>query len=387
MPPRLRLILPTVSLLALAGCAGAPLRPAPAPPPAAVVTPSAPAFRAAVPPAAAAAPDEAAFVRTLVAAHPGLDAQRITALLQQATVQPSILAAMARPAEARPWRDYRPIFVNAQRIEAGVAFYREHRRLIDATAAHYGVPPTILVALLGVETSYGRITGRYRVLDALVTLGFHYPPRAVFFQKELAALLTLPADRLPASVQDLRGSYAGAMGWCQFMPSSLARYGVDADGDGDGRVDLWDSLPDILASTANYLAAHGWQAGQPISTPAWPAVGAAPLPAGMAWAGKRPAQPLQAFEALGYAPATRVDPALPAALLGLQGTDGPELRFVFPDFYVLTRYNTSPLYALAVSELADAIATQSADADGGARGSADDAAAPGAPAPAPGRRP
>ena len=385
MPPRLRLILLTASLLALAGCAGVPSRPASALKPAAVMTPSAPASPPVVPSAAAAAPDEAAFVRALVAAHPGLDAQRITALLQQATLQPSILAAMTRPAEAMPWRDYRPIFVNARRIEAGVAFYREQRGLIDATAARYGVPPTILVALLGVETSYGRITGRYHVLDALVTLGFHYPPRAAFFQKELAALLTLPADRLPASVQDLRGSYAGAMGWCQFMPSSLARYGVDADG--DGRVDLWDSLPDILASTANYLAAHGWQAGQPISTPAWPAAGAAPLPAGMAWAGKRPAQPLQAFEALGYAPATRVDPALPAALLGLQGADGPELRFVFPDFYVLTRYNTSPLYALAVSELADAIAAQSADADGGARSSADDAADSSAPALAPGRRP
>lgn len=383
MPPRLRLILATVLLLALAGCAGAPPRPASAPPSSAAASamPSvAPSTSAAAP---AAAPDEAAFVRALVAAHPELDAQRLTALLQQATVQPSILAAMARPAEARPWRDYRPIFVNAQRIEAGAAFYREHRERIDATATRYGVPPTILVALLGVETSYGRITGRYRVLDALVTLGFHYPPRAAFFQKELAALLTLPADRLPAPVPELRGSYAGAMGWCQFMPSSLARYGVDADG--DGRVDLWDSLPDILASTANYLAAHGWQAGQPVSTPAWPVAGAAPPPAAMVWAGKPPVQPLQAFEALGYAPATRVDPALPAALLGLQGADGPEWRFVFPDFYVLTRYNTSPLYALAVSELADAIAAQSADAAGDTNEAADPGAS--APAPAPGRRP
>lgn len=381
MPPRLRLILPTVTLLALAGCAGVPSRPPPAPQPAAVVPPPAPAS----PPVAAAAPDEAAFVRALVAAHPGLDAQRITALLGQATLQPSILAAMARPAEAKPWSDYRPIFVNARRIEAGVSFYREHRERIDATAARYGIPPTILVALLGVETGYGRITGRYRVLDALVTLGFHYPPRAVFFQKELAALLTLPAERLPAPVQDLRGSYAGAMGWCQFMPSSLARYGVDADG--DGRVDLWDSLPDILASTANYLAAHGWQAGQPVSTPAWPAASAAPLRAGMAWAGKQPTQPLQAFEALGYVPATRVDPALPAALLGLQGAGGPELRFVFPDFYVLTRYNRSPLYALAVSELADAIAAQSADTDDGAAVDAEPAWATGTPGSAPGRGP
>ena len=369
MLQRLRLIMPLVSLLALASCAGVPSRPAVATSPTAAGAPATPPPPAAPPSTATAAPDEAAFVRALVAAHPGLDAGRVTALLQQATLQPSILAAMARPAEARPWRDYRPIFVNAQRIDAGVAFYREHRELIDATAARYGVPPAILVALLGVETSYGRITGRYRVLDALVTLGFHYSPREVFFQKELATLLTLPPDRLPAPVADLRGSYAGAMGWCQFMPSSLARYGVDADG--DGRVDLWNSLPDILASIANYLAAHGWQAGQPVSVPAWAAAGAAPLAAGMAWAGKPPVQPLQAFEALGYAPTARVDPALPAALLDLQGADGPEWRFVFPDFYVLTRYNTSPLYALAVSELADAIAAQ---ADVGA------AATPPAPA-------
>ncbi len=359
----------TVALLALAcaGCASAPQRgvQSPLPPmPAAsalsaprTITPKA---SVAVSPAAAAQPtpttDRTAFVAALLRAQPQLDRAHIEALLDAARVQPQILAIMARPAEARPWRDYRPIFLNPARIAAGVAFYREHRALVDAIAARYGVEPTVLVAILGVETSWGRNTGSFRVLDALYTLAFHYPPRAAFFRKELAAFLSLPRSALPAPRSELRGSYAGAMGWCQFMPSSFAAYAVSASG--SGPADIWNSLPDVLASTANYLARHGWQGGAPIALPAQVADDAQMPPLERS----RPIHDLAGLAARGFRVKGDLPPATPATVLALDGAQGREYWITFGNFQVITRYNTSAQYALAVTELAAAIA-QGADAD------------------------
>jgi len=263
---------------------------------------------------------------------------------------------MARPAEARPWRDYRPIFLNPVRIAAGVAFYREHRALVDAIAARYGVEPTVLVAILGVETSWGRNTGSFRVLDALYTLAFHYPPRAAFFRNELAAFLSLSRSALPAPRSELRGSYAGAMGWCQFMPSSFAAYAVSASG--SGPADIWNSLPDVLASTANYLARHGWQGGAPIALPAQVADDAQMPPLERS----RPIHDLAGLAARGFRVKADLPPATPATVLALDGAQGREYWITFGNFQVITRYNTSAQYALAVTELAAAIA-QGADAD------------------------
>ncbi len=166
---------------------------------------------------------------------------------------------------------------------------------------------------------------------------------------QLAALLSLPPQRLPVPVQDLRGSYAGAMGWSQFMPLSLQHYGID--GNGDGRIDLWNSLPDILASTANYLAAHGWQRGQPVAMPAVLGKNAAEVPVQRS----KTLYAVEALEAKGYAPSVPVAPELPATLLTLQGVYGPEYWITFANFAVITHYNRSPLYAMAVTQLAAAI--------------------------------
>jgi membrane-bound lytic murein transglycosylase B len=290
-----------------------------------------------------------------VAAATGKNPADLNALLDSAVVQPSILAAISRPAEAKPWSQYRPIFMNPERIAEGVAFYRQHHALLDEISRQYGVPPEFIVAIIGVETNYGANTGSYRVLDALVTLAFHYPPRASFFQGELQALLELPATKLPGPIPDIYGSYAGAEGLGQFMPSSIRDFAVDADG--DGHINLMASLPDAFASIANYFRAHGWQSGQPIAIQAAPSTTAADAPA---YTSTPPATPVEAFAAKGYAPVSKVDPALPANLLTLAGADGPEHWLTFQNFYVITRYNRSPMYALAVTQLAHAIARAAA---------------------------
>lgn len=302
-------------------------------------------------------PGQAALVQE-VARDTGKDPAALDALLDRAVMKQAILDAMNRPAEAKPWKDYRPIFLTPKRIDAGVAFYRAHRELIERIANQYGVAPEYIVAILGVETFYGRQSGRYKVLDALVTLGLYYPPRAPYFRGELKTLLELPDNRLAGPLDTLTGSYAGAQGWGQFMPSSIRDFAVDADG--DGRIDLSHSLPDILASVANYFAQHGWERGGPVAARAQP--DATPKPVQVRDA--QPAWPLEQLEAWGYAPLQPFDPGRPTSLQTLEGPNGPEYWFTFQNFYVITRYNKSPLYALAVHQLAQAIAAgvRSADA-------------------------
>ena len=294
-------------------------------------------------------PGQAELVRE-VARDTGKDPARLDALLGQAQKQQSIIDAMNRPAEAKPWRDYRPIFITPKRLDEGVAFYRRHRALLEQVAGQYGVAPEYLVAILGVETFYGRNTGSYKVLDALVTLGLYYPPRATFFREQLKVLLELPADHLAGPLDTLKGSYAGAQGWGQFMPSSIRDFGVDADH--DGRIDMQGSLPDILASVANYLAGHGWERGGPVAARAQPDTAPRPLDV----ADARPRWPLEQLEAWGYAPLEAFAPGRLTGLQVLEGGNGPEYWFTFQNFYVITRYNKSPLYALAVHQLAQGIA-------------------------------
>ncbi len=293
---------------------------------------------------------QAALVRE-VAAATGKDPAALKALLDGAVVKQGILDAISRPAESKPWSAYRPIFVTPERIAEGISFYRRHHALLEQIGRQYGVPPQYIVAIIGVETNYGANTGSYRVLDALVTLAFHYPPRAKYFRGELKTLLELPDNKLPGSIPDIYGSYAGAQGLAQFMPSSIRAYAVDADG--DGHINLVASLPDAFASIANYFRAHGWKSGQPVAVRADPATGAQAAPA---YKNRLPTTPMQRFEAMGYKPAAPEDPETPANLLTLAGADGPEYWLTFGNFYVITRYNHSPLYAMAVTQLADAIA-------------------------------
>jgi membrane-bound lytic murein transglycosylase B len=285
----------------------------------------------------------------------GLKQKDVLDILAKAKYQQSVIDAITRPAEAKPWKDYRPIFVTDRRVAEGVAFYRANEALLKRMEAEYGVPASIIVTIIGVETSYGRVSGKYHVLDALSTLAFHYPPRQDYFRSELRQLFLLRGPNFPYAPDELMGSYAGAMGWGQFMPSSVAQFA--RDGDGDGKIDLWNSLPDIFASIANYFVAHGWQKNGPVAVRAVVAENArAVTPANL-----EPVYPLQQLVEWGYSipqkkSDAKLDPMSPATLVTLEGEDGPEIWITFENFYTISRYNRSPLYSLAVYQLSEAIA-------------------------------
>jgi membrane-bound lytic murein transglycosylase B len=292
----------------------------------------------------------AAFVEYTASTY-GVDPGRVHDVLSGAEHKQSIIDAMSRPAEAvRPWRDYRPIFINDARISGGRAFYAENRDALDRVAAETGVPAEYIVAIIGVETSYGRITGNHRVLDALYTLAFGFPKRAPFFAGELAQLFALTAEEPQLEIASLTGSYAGAMGMGQFMPSSYRLWAKD--GDGDGRRDLLTHKPDVFASIANYFVVHGWQRGGPVVARAVRDPGAEDFkPEGL-----EPVHPLPALAARGYRPLAGEPVAEGATLLSFDGAAGPEYWLGYRNFYVISRYNRSPMYSLAVHQLAQAIA-------------------------------
>lgn len=298
---------------------------------------------AAVPLCAKDSQEPALFISEL-AAETGWAEADIRATLDGARKMQGILDAISRPAEAKPWKDYRPIFLTENRIEAGTAFMRDHRELLERVEADTGVPASVIAAIIGVETSYGKITGTYRVLDALYTLGFHYPPRAAFFRDELKHLFRLAGEER-LEIGELKGSYAGAMGWGQFIPSSYRNFAVD--GDGDGRRDLWNSLPDIVASVANYFVEHGWAHEGVVAERVRAAADARPFERD----GLNMTSTVGALAELGYTTDVALDPAQPATLLRLEGSAGDEYWLVFPNFYVISRYNRSPLYSMAVHQL------------------------------------
>jgi len=274
----------------------------------------------------------------------------VTSLLAQAEKKQGIIDAMNRPAEAvRKWFEYRPIFINDARIGGGVAFYRANRAALDKVAADTGVPAEYIVAIIGVETSYGRVTGNYRVVDALYTLAFDYPKRAPFFAGELAQLFALKQAEPQLDLLALKGSYAGAMGMGQFMPSSYRLWAKD--GDGDGRRDLLTHIPDVFASIANYFVVHGWERGGPVVARASRDPGAADyLPENY-----EPVHRLADLAASGYRPQPGQPVAEGATLLTLDGDAGREYWLAYRNFYVITRYNRSPMYSLAVHQLAQSI--------------------------------
>jgi membrane-bound lytic murein transglycosylase B len=209
-------------------------------------------------------PGAAAFVDRMVEEY-GLDPEHVNEVLAQARYQQSIIDAITRPAEGKPWHEYRQIFITPTRISSGAEFWRANVDLLGEVSERFGVPVEVIVAIVGVETSYGLNTGSYRVIDALATLGFYYPKRGAFFADELGQFLRL-AEEEELPLTEVRGSYAGAMGVGQFIPSSYRAYAVDMDE--SGKRDLWRSLPDAMGSVANYLATHGWRADEPIALPA-----------------------------------------------------------------------------------------------------------------------
>ena len=281
-----------------------------------------------------------------------LTAADVLATLAKAHYQQSVIDAISRPAESKTWSEYRPIFLTERRITDGAAFYTANQALLKRVEKETGVPATLVVAIIGVETAYGRIPGRYRVLDALTTLAFYYPPRQDFFRSELRQLFLLHGASFPIPIENLMGSYAGAMGWGQFMPSSIAKFARDEDG--DGKIDLWNSLPDIVASVANYFVGNGWQTGGPVAVQARVSADArAVTPENL-----KPAYPLQQLAQWGYTTSAKIDAQTLATLIQLEGEDGPEVWITFQNFYAISRYNRSPLYSLAVYQLSQEIADQ-----------------------------
>jgi membrane-bound lytic murein transglycosylase B len=294
-------------------------------------------------------PDVQRFIADTSAAR-GLDQATLATLLAAAQSQPRILELIQRPAERTlAWWEYRKRFVTNERIDGGVRVWQAHREALEAAAQQSGVPPEYLVAIAGVETFYGRITGGYRVLDALATLAFDYPPRGEFFRKELGEFLAMSAEE-GLDPREPRGSYAGAMGIAQFMPSSFRRYAVD--GSGDGRRDLWSFGPDLFASIAHYFSEHGWRAGEPVLSDARHAASPDdPTQAGLALR-----YTVAALRERGYLFDTTLPDDAPAMLVPAALEEGLSWRVGYGNFYVITRYNRSLMYAMAVHELATAIA-------------------------------
>jgi len=292
-------------------------------------------------------PDVKAFIDE-TAAEFDLDKKAIGELLGQAETKQAILDAISRPAErVVPWFEYRDRFLTEKRIQQGADFWTANAQSLEGVHDS-GIAATIS-GILGVETSYGRITGRYRVIDALATLAFDYPPRAPFFRGELQQFLLLTREE-HVDPKAALGSYAGAMGIPQFIPTSYRKFAID--GDGNGKRDLWSSWSDVISSVANYLRVHGWREGEPV------VVNATIENTDMSrfkTATIELNETVRSLRDKGVTFATTQPDDAPAMLVVLQGKDGPEYRVGFNNFYVITRYNRSNMYALAVHELGGAI--------------------------------
>ncbi|MDX1803977.1 MAG: lytic murein transglycosylase B [Alcanivorax sp.] len=292
----------------------------------------------------------------------GLDEQRVRTVLGSAKRQDKILEAIARPAEKTlTWAEYQKIFLQDSRVQQGVAFARQHREALDQAEQRYGVPRQVILAIIGVETRYGRHMGNYRVVDALATLGFDYPPRGAFFRKQLKALFELEQNA-HIDANTITGSYAGAMGFGQFIPTSYQHFAVDFNN--DQVTDLVNDPADAIGSVANYFSEHGWQAGLPVAARARISDNRYRT---LLNNNLKPAQTLGKAARAGVTPVScqaaltseycfDLPDSTPVALLELEGTEGAEFWLTTRNFYVITRYNHSPLYAMAVLQLSHRLA-------------------------------
>ncbi|WPC04542.1 lytic murein transglycosylase B [Pseudomonas sp. MBLB4123] len=292
-------------------------------------------------------PQVAEFVAEMTRDY-GFADEQLHQLFAQVERKQAIIDAISRPAEkVKPWSAYRPIFITEARITRGVEFWKQHQATLERAEQEYGVPAQVIVAIIGVETFYGGNTGGYRVADALSTLAFDYPPRAPFFRKELREFLMLAREEQvdPLSVT---GSYAGAMGLPQFMPSSFRAYAVDFDG--DGKINIWSNPVDAIGSVASYFKRHGWQPGGAVASRA--SVTGAQAEQGLS-PGLDPVHKVGELRALGWSSADALDDALAVTAFRLEGAEGAEYWLGLPNFFVITRYNRSVMYAMAVNQLAE----------------------------------
>ncbi|QEY60368.1 lytic murein transglycosylase B [Pseudomonas sp. C27(2019)] len=279
----------------------------------------------------------------------GFVSEPLRELFAQAQRKQFILDAISRPAErVKPWKDYRPIFITQSRVDKGIEFWAKNQDALQRAEQEYGVPAEIIVAIIGVETIYGGNTGGHRVIDALSTLAFDYPPRAPFFRQQLKEYLLLTREE-QVDPLSLTGSYAGAMGLPQFMPGSFRAYAVDFDA--DGRIDIWNNPTDAVGSVANYFIEHGWQPGQQV------VVRADIKDAGLAEQGLSdnldPKINVQQLQKLGWTPRSPLDKQRKVTAFRLEAEQGNEYWIGLANFHAITRYNRSVMYAMAVYELAE----------------------------------
>lgn len=292
------------------------------------------------------------FIAEMVDKH-GFSQQHLQQVFSQASIRSKIIEAISRPAESKPWYEYRPIFLTNKRIRKGVDFIRRHQKPLQRAEAEYGVPPEIITAIIGVESFYGQHKGGYRVIDALSTLAFDYPKRSDFFRSELESFLLMAREEKRDPLTFM-GSYAGAMGQPQFISSSFRSYAVDFDG--DGHRDLWNNADDIIGSVANYFKRHGWEKGAPIASRA--TVTGNEFRA-LLDKGLKPHTSLAKLQQKGITIHDAFDGQQKAALIELTRKNSKEYWVGLQNFYVITRYNHSELYAMAVYQLSREILNSS----------------------------
>ena len=301
---------------------------------------------ASLPVYSASLPSIPGFIDEMVARH-HFDRNELVDLFEQANHKPSIIEAISQPSTKKPWLEYRAAFVNQARIKPGLAFWKKYQHTLARAEKQYGVPQEIIVSLIGVETLYGDNAGHYRIVDALTTLAFDYPRRADFFRDELENYLLLAREQ-QFDLLAVRGSYAGAMGIPQFMPSSYRKYAVDFNG--NHKTDLLNEPVDAIGSIGNYLKGYGWIKGGRIAVLAEVDGGEYPVV-------NKDLHNLSDWRALGVTPKFNIKQDLPARLLDYTVADGKEYWLGFNNFEVITRYNNSDFYAMSVFQLAEALRT------------------------------
>jgi len=293
-------------------------------------------------------PEVKAFINEMVVEH-NFNAEMLTRTFNKVKLSKSVIKAISRPAEARPWYEYRSIFLTRDRINLGVKFLQKNVQALMRAKQVYGVPVEIIVAIIGVETRYGKHAGKYRVINSLSTLAFDYPKRSRFFRNELIQFLLMTREQ-QMDPESVRGSYAGAMGIPQFISSSYRNFAIDFDN--DGKIDIWNNPADAIGSVGNYFKQHGWQAGKAIVTRAEVRNDSylAALSKGL-----EPRMSVADLSKYGIFPKQKPSPGVNVKILDYELKAGRELWLGFNNFYVITRYNHSALYAMAVYQLAEKI--------------------------------